>query len=759
MKNHEINVLTSKYLLKTDHVNCNALLKSIIDEINRYEWSSVADRFKSTLHKATLSGFDIESFLVKFDSKNAFISVENFKKIFPMLHPFDKFSSSEELAITNYFSRRVNEDDNSSAKISLKLFFSFLGTSYDLISKNQPTNIGPETFLKHFVERARERGISLVSAFRHFDIDGSGSLSPNELEIFFENLKVFDSSYDLNLHISQLMSHFDKLEDGSISIKTFLKGIGINDYVPDLIQNMTKIFAVAQDKGHLSLEEIFKEFKPDKNGLIDAVALLSALNSFEVGVGLNIRDCSDLIKSFDQNGDGKVSTQEFCEFFKKRICNLNLSKTKKKSDKLVERFINLLVLSQEKGLTLEKIFQHFDKDHGGSLSNEELFSAIKSLPHFSNFDEKDVRILVEVIDKDGKNDISFKEFEEFVEKNKKSLKNNYSGQNMKSDWLSKIKSLFKTSLSHGLSTEQLFSYLDSNKNGKITISEFENALKSLPHFKTIKHSDMIELVKFLDKNEKGEISISDFADLLLDTDQHNSFDNRDNNNIREMFTRHIRRISQLDGSVAGLLAFLDKDEDGLISKDSLYRLLSRENIFDSIKRADIDKLIEPISSNENIDIALLLRLIEDPNFDPIIHPSKENNTDDLSTDLDEYDFSKNPEIRTTEKKLRAIGRILSNKGVNIEDLFKQYDTRNSGMIRRSDFIDILSKSGFFILEKGKAFEEELKNSDDVSQLQKAQISKLKDIRSIKSDYPNYASKKSEEVKSSFEFQVIYNKTK
>jgi hypothetical protein len=93
--------------------------------------------------------------------------------------------------------------------------------------------------------------------------------------------------------------------------------------------------------------------------------------------------------------------------------------------------------------------------------------------------------------------------------------------------------------------------------------------------------------------------------------------------------------------------------------------------------------------------------------------------------IQEYEFSSNPDIRRVEKKLRSVGRILSNSGVDVESLFKKYDMRNSGMIRKSDFIDVLSKSGLYILEKGSNIES--RTADSVHAKQKFQIQKIKGI--------------------------------
>jgi hypothetical protein len=72
--------------------------------------------------------------------------------------------------------------------------------------------------------------------------------------------------------------------------------------------------------------------------------------------------------------------------------------------------------------------------------------------------------------------------------------------------------------------------------------------------------------------------------------------------------------------------------------------------------------------------------------------------------LPEYSFSNDPEIRALEKKLRGVGHSLARRGVDVEGLFRNFDRSGSGMIRRTEFLEILSSMGLYILEKGKALE-------------------------------------------------------
>ena len=167
----------------------------------------------------------------------------------------------------------------------------------------------------------------------------------------------------------------------------------------------------------------------------------------------------------------------------------------------------------------------------------------------------------------------------------------------------------------------------------------------------------------------------------------------------------------------------------MISSESFFRLLSREDVYDTVSKSNCEVILRPLISNDNINATWLLRFIEDINFEPTKDIIRGKDRIKLEMEsakaIQEYEFSSNPDIRRVEKKLRSVGRILSNSGVDVESLFKKYDMRNSGMIRKSDFIDVLSKSGLYILEKGSNIES--RTADSVHAKQKFQIQKIKGI--------------------------------
>lgn len=63
-----------------------------------------------------------------------------------------------------------------------------------------------------------------------------------------------------------------------------------------------------------------------------------------------------------------------------------------------------------------------------------------------------------------------------------------------------------------------------------------------------------------------------------------------------------------------------------------------------------------------------------------------------------YEFSVDPTIRGVERRLRALGRSLASKGVDVEGICQKYDSERKGYVSRSNLVDILMQLGVDILE-------------------------------------------------------------
>lgn len=206
----------------------------------------------------------------------------------------------------------------------------------------------------------------------------------------------------------------------------------------------------------------------------------------------------------------------------------------------------------------------------------------------------------------------------------------------------------------------------------------------------------------------------------------------------------------------GLLAYMDEDEDGVIAVSSFMRLLSRERMFQRLSEDDVEDILKPMLRGDNdrdrdrdregrasgINVVALLRMLdgkeEDRDTSTALALHNDDNDDDDAAEKGalaaavEYDFSPDPETRSLEKKLRSLGRALCKKGVDVEGMFRAMDVRQTGMVRRTDFVEIMSKIGLSILEKGKAMDDAQAIMDgtdsgggDARRMQIMQIKRLK----------------------------------
>ena len=99
------------------------------------------------------------------------------------------------------------------------------------------------------MDRVRENGVALDAAFRHFDSDGDGLISIDELEQGLLDLGIFSDIKDRKAQTAAMISKFDKNDDGNLSLKEFFRFLGLEDYTPTVIQRMTKIFSLAHENG------------------------------------------------------------------------------------------------------------------------------------------------------------------------------------------------------------------------------------------------------------------------------------------------------------------------------------------------------------------------------------------------------------------------------------------------------------------------------------------------------------------------------
>jgi len=689
-------------------------------------------------------------------------SYDHIETMFSMLGVHKHLSHDQIRAVV----RKI--DTTGQGKITAAQVLNYLGVPYkasDLtfidtaaeISKPVAVVVKPvdvEEILRILFEKIQTNGAEVIESFRHFDTDGDGSISKKELMEGLSKLGIFNNIPNWKKQIPLLIKKIDVDGDDDIQLREFFALLNITDYSPNIIQRMTKIFAIVTQK-KVSIKDIFKHLDTDNSGQLDSNELEKGLKSLGTFDEITMNDIESVINHFDKDGDKLISIDEFVQYFTDRVNKCLNDRRMKHAYKVAMILRKTMTGVVEKGVTLRSIFGHLDKDKSGSIGSQELADAIKKMPSFKDIKEQDIKDLMKQLDEDGNGQITFDEFEHFVmnvnnndiadhDSNDDSIKmstttddnKNKSSHNI--SLIERLRNTFQQAEKKGLSFQQAFQLIDKDKNDELSKDELIKVFQVLPGFQSITSNEVNELMKTIDKNDNGTISIEEFHSYVKDgkvsnrtlksssssSDMIKGSSRFDKDYAKELFIRHVKRISQVDGSISALLAYLDDDEDGLIGLSTFKTLLRREDVFDTLPENEVILLLEPLMHDSKmIRVSALLRYIEGNQI--IKLPVSITDDDKEVISIKEYVFSTDPEIRSLEKKIRSFGRILSKKGIDVEGLFKQYDPTFTGSVRRTALLEVFSKLGMYILEQGKIMDQAVNSEHDVQRLQMHQVNRLK----------------------------------
>ncbi|XP_040996834.1 probable calcium-binding protein CML27 [Juglans microcarpa x Juglans regia] len=136
--------------------------------------------------------------------------------------------------------------------------------------------------------------------FNRFDTNGDGKISVSELGAVLSSL---GTSFTDEGELRRIMAELDSDNDGFISLPEFAAFCRSG----------------SEDGGSSDLQDAFRLYDQDQNGLISATELHLVLN--RLGMKCSIEECHRMIRSVDSDGDGNVSFKEF----EKMMSNANKS--------------------------------------------------------------------------------------------------------------------------------------------------------------------------------------------------------------------------------------------------------------------------------------------------------------------------------------------------------------------------------------------------------------------------------------------------
>ena len=737
-------------------IRVDRVIDFLKSEANRRAWASTGKRFRQAVQDGYLIGYDIEQALSERDTHaKDVISVTDFREVLKSLSKLSTLSARDINQVSDHFTAKAGK--GKSAVVPLKDVMMFIGRSYvgnlearlanflseryskaDLLTALGKLKMTPaeleaklgtfgvfeeldheqvrtvlkraikddasgvldahrflahikmdnageesvETLLKAIMELVQAKGVAIDEAFRHFDRDGDGCISPSEFEIGLSQLEGFEKIPNWRAQIPNLVNKFDKNNDGHVQLRDFFLYFGVTSYAPNVIQRLTKIFLIAHEKG-LSFKDIFQEFDSNGDGLLTASELVAALEALSTFEPVTIEDAGEVIAHLhpDKSEAKEINRKEFESFFESRLAENKQSKEDSKKRR------------EEKAKSAAAAA-------ASTVSGKEKLSAA-----FVSIDKR-------------------------------------------------IKALLRRAIAQNLSIDELFS------RGDLKLSEMRAVLDAMSakHDGDLTGDEIASFVQDMDVDHSGTISQATFRAVVDVKEGEDHVVGPADTPELLTFRRELRRIARPYEGVTAMVATLDKEGSGSVSIISFVRFLEEEGLFsgkrstratsegkhddldtdregdakassnEPMSKSDVEKVLDPVTYGGKVNLANLMQLIEGKPISRVrVDEDEEEEGDTVAVEamraLD-YTFDKDPFINALEKKLRRIGRIVGKRGVHIESMFTQLDRSKSGLVRRTEFIEILSKLGLSILEGDEGAFDGLRNPSQLK-AQMHQVNKIK----------------------------------
>lgn len=152
-------------------------------------------------------------------------------------------------------------------------------------------------------------------------------------------------------------------------------------------------------------------------------------------------------------------------------------------------------ISHKKLNELKRVFPTFDKNGDGYITNEELRESLKNVGMVMT--EKDIKEMVEKLDRNGDGLLDFNEFCDLFE----SIVSREGGEDGKGE-------------EEEVDLKEAFDVFDGDKNGLITVEELGLILSSLGLKEGKKMEDCKEMIRKVDMDGDGMVNFDEFKKMM-----------------------------------------------------------------------------------------------------------------------------------------------------------------------------------------------------------------------------------------------------
>jgi len=661
-------------------------------------------------------------------------------------------------------SSNSNKSEISTGSVSLVEFMSFLGSSYvgnissrlkGILSAKAKTlpggNSSPLDAVKEYAEQVLSK---LDMPRQQSDVatsnsDGSSSsaedaaylakvMSNKKLSGVIENLQSLCQAADHaeggGLTLEQIFKVLDKSKDGNLSVKELTVGLQKYPQFKHVTDADFKVlFNTLFDRNHdgdvsfPEFRDVVKNYNPQTGCFSEASSLALKpqarakphVQAAQAKISLSTKLSYDAVEvCLRQFGVYDVVSHEQVMRLLVKIANLDANKSKSSDPSAILSLAQLfqylgldvfgntravnktcsdvitslqdlckVATTSTDGLSLEQIFKVLDKSKDGNLSVKELTVGLQKYPQFKHVTDAYFKVLFNTLfDRNHDGDVSFPEFKSVIE--------NYDVAT----------GCFSATALGDVSGPPSGGYNSAHPKTK----DFIGTLRALAETE----GGIVSLCSYLDKDEDGVVWWDDLVRYL-----------RREQVIVEILSGHGSRGQESD--VSGPVTYTEQELADVLAPICIKRQGQVDRDDRESKGVLVTGMLHIVEQGKVSASVAATRHVK-PHKKSKRHRGEESKGGDSDSDSDgdsaiddgyvakQYEFSSIIEVEQIEKKIRQVGRLLAAKGVDIASLFVKFDPYRSGSIRNTEFMEILTSMGMYILEHNRAAndEDESKVGDD-----------------------------------------------
>jgi Ca2+-binding EF-hand superfamily protein len=257
-----------------------------------------------------------------------------------------------------------------------------------------------------------------------------------------------------------------------------------------------------------NIDNLLESFDTNNDKHVNPVELKSVFMSLGER-DITAREVDSVMTSLDLNNDGKVSVQELKSALKSRIVNeirvqeVEESETKSLLDRL-NKFLMDYMQSKNKGIS--ETFREMDSNRDGSLNFGEIIDFFRNKLKL-NLDERETRLFLHRIDKNGDNLIDFVEFSDELKRHM--VDRQVIFQRLDTTIQNLLAPLAKHMNDSKATDYQVFNEMDEGK-GLVNRDQLSLLLRK---YKIPTNEQELNIIfDYFDKAKKGKFNFQSFAD-------------------------------------------------------------------------------------------------------------------------------------------------------------------------------------------------------------------------------------------------------